>query len=192
MLETVSQINKGWDARWPACPPIAEQLKEAYSLGWIRFYGLPNGKRYPDSPDEYGEILQRHNTLLGELLVNNEQVYVILAEWTNLLATTPSRKLVKHAQGIKLEYWRSIIEDPDEKNPEFISHRNLFVGCLPWASGVLDGLLESIIDDEIGGVIIMPQTLDWAYHPYDGGMDMIFSTTKERNAIRDRHQFWLG
>jgi hypothetical protein len=34
--------------------------------------------------------------------------------------------------------------------------------------------------------------LDWLYHPYDGGMDVIAPSTTERDALRDRHRGWLS
>lgn len=36
---------------------------------WVRFHSLPGSQRYPGSADEYAEILDRHVTVLGELLL---------------------------------------------------------------------------------------------------------------------------
>ena len=46
-------------------------------------------------------------------------------------------------------------------------------------------------DDEIAYAIIAPLDLRWLYHPYDGGADVIASTVRDRDVLKDRHADWL-
>ncbi|WP_200926706.1 DUF3885 domain-containing protein [Sphaerimonospora mesophila] len=54
-----------WRERWPLCPPLAYELKNAYHDRWVRFHSLPDSKRYADDEAEYAILLHRYNTVLG-------------------------------------------------------------------------------------------------------------------------------
>ena len=54
-----------WQRQWPACPPLADDLKRAYHDRWVRFHSLPGSKRYPDTDAEYDIVLHRYNTVLN-------------------------------------------------------------------------------------------------------------------------------
>jgi hypothetical protein len=53
-------------------------------------------------------------------------------------------------------------------------------------------LLRRVADDVITNVVPADTGLGWLYHPYDGGMDVIMSSSAERDALRDRHRDWLS
>ncbi|MGW6733237.1 DUF3885 domain-containing protein [Streptomyces sp. NPDC055013] len=53
-----------WQRQFPKGPPIAHELRAAYSDRWVRFHSLPDSKRYPESEDEYAIVLHRYNTVL--------------------------------------------------------------------------------------------------------------------------------
>jgi hypothetical protein len=50
--------------------------------------------------------------------------------------------------------------------------------------------LRQVADDAIANVILADVGLRWLYHPYDGGMDVILSSSGERDVLRDRHRDW--
>lgn len=61
-----------------------------------------------------------------------------------------------------------------------------------WWPGTLDPVLHAAADDEIAGVIIAVPDLDWLYHLYDGGADVLLPTEAERDQPRDRRRNWLS
>ncbi len=58
-------------------PPMAHELKVNFTDRWVRFHSLPESKRYPESNEEYQEVLSRHNQVLNELCAMNNEVYLI-------------------------------------------------------------------------------------------------------------------
>ena len=57
-----------WLAAWaPPVPP--HRLKAELTERWVRFYSLPNGKRYPETADEREEVRRRADTLLVDVQV---------------------------------------------------------------------------------------------------------------------------
>lgn len=184
----VKDLDKQWHVKYPETDPRAETLKDTFKERWVRFHSLANGKRYPETPEEQKEILSRYNAVISEL--NPNLLVVITCEWTH--SSTPAQAdIEKHAkQGEK--YWMSFLEDPSETNPDLITYRHLYVNTYPWATGILDDLLIAVSNDEASGVIIAPTNLDWLYHPYDGGADVILYTTSEHDQLKSRHQEWLS
>ncbi|MGW1610935.1 DUF3885 domain-containing protein [Streptomyces sp. NPDC002285] len=61
------RLSALWQQQFPKVPPIAHELRAAYSDRWVRFHSLPRSKRYPETEEEYAIVLHRYNTLLDEL-----------------------------------------------------------------------------------------------------------------------------
>lgn len=154
---------------------------------WVRFHTLPLSKRYPESEDEYGIVLDRHNTVLSEL-VDGSSVLVVTAGYSEHAEPDGD---VRSAQTVAVHpgaaYWRSAFMDPD---PESWMH--FYAGETVWSRSVLDDLLRRVADDQVGDVTGADPGLRWLYHPYDGGMDVILPSSADRDALRDRHRDWLS
>lgn len=177
-----------WEQRWPGCSKLPYEVREIRDR-WVRFHALPGSKRYPDTEGEYGTVLARHNTVLGEL-VTGPAVLVITAGYSDQPdPQEPGRSaetIAAHAPGA---YWTSACVD-DEPGSESWMH--LFASETPWSPGCLDPLLRHVADDVIGNVLVCDVDLRWLYHPYDGGMDVVLPTTADRDALQSRHQDWLS
>lgn len=182
----LSALTDAWQRRWPDCRPQADMLKHAYANRWVRFHSLPDSKRYADTDHEYEILLHRHNQVLKELAGSKPPLLLITCQWgehegpdarpANFALVQPAAK-----------FWRALA--PDEYS-ECWSH--LFVTELTWSPGALDPVLRTVADDEVGGVIIAPIDLEWLYHPYDGGADVLLPTATLRDQLRDRHPQWLS
>ena len=53
-------------------------------------------------------------------------------------------------------------------------------------------MIRAVVDEQLVGVIIMPPSVAWLYHPYDGGVDVIAETIAARAALRNRFRDWLS
>ncbi|MFI6843217.1 hypothetical protein OG535_10485 [Kitasatospora sp. NBC_00085] len=56
----------------------------------------------------------------------------------------------------------------------------------------LDQLLRAVADDAAADVLITDTGLERIHHPYDGGADVLLTSTDERDRLRARHADWLS
>jgi hypothetical protein len=55
----------------------------------------------------------------------------------------------------------------------------------------LPRLLRRVADDQTADVIITSPGMRWLYHSYDGGTDVIATSTGHRDQLRRAHKDWL-
>jgi hypothetical protein len=180
--ERARALNARWDARWPGSAPIGWQLDR--DERWVRFHSLPGSKRYADSPDEYAEILRRHNAVLADLqgTLAPARLIVMAEDWDHhsFLAGW-SRQALPAAWP-----WRIVRDESDPEAPP----------AYCWvASGLsaeaLDELLLAVADEK-AEVMLADPDLEWIYRPYDGGADVYLPTVGARDELRERHAGWLS
>jgi hypothetical protein len=186
-VDTVA-LSRLWDVRWPGCSKLPHELRGVRDR-WVRFHALPDAKRYPATEAEYDVVLARHNVVMAEL-VTEPVVLVLTAGYSQdpqPQATCRSAEtLAVHPDAV---YWTSARIDDE---PGLESWMHWFVSRLPWSVGRLDPLLRQVADHVIANVLVTDPGLRWLYHPYDGGMDVMLSSTVARDALRNRHHDWLS
>ncbi|MFC8245026.1 DUF3885 domain-containing protein [Streptomyces chartreusis] len=183
------RLSTLWQRQFPKGPPIAHELRTAYSDRWVRFHSLPDSKRYPEAEEEYAIALHRYNTILDELFEGTD-VYVVTVAWSwepGGRELPPERHEV-HPQGAR---WTTLAYD-DDPDPELHSYTHLYADRRPWRRGTVDNILRGVAVDVLSGVIITDSGLTRIHHPYDGGADVILTTPSERDALRERHTDWLS
>jgi hypothetical protein len=180
-------LAAAWTARWPQVAPISYHLR-ALEDRWVRFHTLPGSKRCADNPAEYATILNRHNTVIGELLGNDTNLLVITLA-IGFSAVPQPRDVVLDQLLPDADCW-SILSWPN-MHP-MLAFAYAYVNTLQWHRGRLDDLLTKVADDEVAHVIICPPDLAWLYAPYDGGMDVLLPTSAFRDRMSERHRSWLS
>ena len=172
-------------------PPMAHELKIKFTDRWVRFHSLPESKRYPESNEEYQEILSRHNQVLNELCVMNNEVYLIAPEYSD--------NSEPHGLGPELgsilqsaEYWQSLPMHKLEDDEEFHYFWHLHYVSTKWESGSLDPILRKVANDEIGNFMVVNVNLGWVYHPYDGGADVVLKNINEMQVLKQKYKGWLS
>ncbi|MFI1398487.1 hypothetical protein [Streptomyces sp. NPDC020681] len=180
-----------WQERRPSGPPIAHTFRSRYCDRWVRFHSLPESKRYPESEDEYAILLDRYNTILDELFAGTD-VFVVTMDWSHTPtgpAGHPTHEIRQklHAHGI-LWWTESEQDDPD---PEFPAYTRLYATRRPWERGCVDELLRAVADEAVVEAFFTDTELRRIHHPYDGGADVVLTTTAERDRLRGRHTAWL-
>lgn len=173
------EFVKAWEARWPiellATP---YELKRRFPDQWVRFHCLPESKRYAESESEYAIVLDRYNTILGELYSETE-IYIVNVEYDS--EPVPS--------GPKQKWWTVMRDEDPEFGPTY-AHLSLRRDL--WQRGMIDTELRRVADDQDSGGVVTDSGAYWLFHPYDGGMDVIAPTTRDRDRLRDRHRDWLS
>ncbi|WP_412543242.1 hypothetical protein R8Z50_12445 [Longispora sp. K20-0274] len=176
---TAPALDHLWAERWPECPPVPTRLRAAYPDRWIRFRALPDGRRCPDTPAEYAEVLGRHHAVLDGL-VTDGSLLVLTADYSE---TAPP-----HTDTEDGVYWTSVLLTDARTGYEI--HQVLRARRVDWTPGCLDPLLRPVVGDLSATVLLADNGLRWLYHPFAGGMDVIVATGEERDALADRHRAW--
>ncbi|MGN6723612.1 MAG: DUF3885 domain-containing protein [Marmoricola sp.] len=183
---TPAELTDLWQRRWPGLRPIGHEFKWCEVDRWVRFHSLSDSKRYADTPDESAEILRRHLTVLRELAgLEDAELTVALTNWSDDANERPGPPYV----GLVSEYWTSVAVDPEDPESAW-AHLYLSSAALPGDG--LRRLLLLVADDELGNVMIFDASLDWIYHPYDGGSDVLLQTSTERDRLKAAHRDWLS
>jgi hypothetical protein len=177
-----------WAGVWGDTRPVADELKYRFPDRWVRFHSLSKSKRYADNDAEYQILLDRHHDVLDWLAkeCRGGEFAVITAYATGQSVPPDSPKEFADV-GLDQQYWMTA---QDEEDFDIWAH--LYVGRTALTPETLDPLLRGVADEELCGVVIAPFTLEWLYHPYDGGADVILETTERRNELRDRFCSWLS
>lgn len=180
-----------WDRFFPNCEPIGYRLRADFRERWVRFHSLPESKRYPESEDEYAEVLSRHNAILSELVQSQSQVVLVTTGYS-----ASSEPLRYYPEIIAFDpnaiSWRTIamhhIEN-DFENPNFW---HLFASYWNWEPSKLNPLIRLVADDVVANVLIVDPNCNWVLHPYDGGMDVITESVEARHRLRVKYSTWLS
>jgi len=175
-----------WNEHLAGCPPEAHTLKHSLKDRWVRFHALPESKRYPESEQEYQEILFRHNTVLTELNESLNELYIVLPMYTESSAPAEPCEEIKNLFS-NSTYWRSI-----DKLEECDICWHLYAAKVKYTGGELDTVFRMVADEELGNVLIVGVEDKFVFHPYDGGADIILPSTKRRDSFRSIYSGWLS
>jgi hypothetical protein len=190
----VDDFGRLWASAWGDCRPVGHELRGCLSERWVRFHSLPGSQRYAESEEQYTEILHRHGTILTDLLreggePGDTDLLVVTASWSTEQQRTAHNPEVA-AQTPGARFWTSILTD--DSDPGFPNWTHLWVSVSRFSDPHLQTLLRLVADDVTRGVILTSQAMHWLYHPYDGGADIIATSSQQRDSLRDRYSEWLS
>jgi hypothetical protein len=181
-----------WDRAFPDCPPVGFLLRDAFRSRWVRFHSLPESKRYPEDEAEYQILLERHNTVLGELVGQSPRVVLVTTGYSE--TPEPVRTYAELEElDPDAKPWRTIVMHtaaPDYYDAPAYWH--LFASECEWRPGLFDPLIRLVATDAVADVLIVEPECRWVLHPYDGGMDVIAESPAVRARLRSAHKDWLS
>ena len=175
-----------WTAVVGAIPPLPYELKYRLADRWVRFYALPDGKRYPTEDSELIEVIRRGIVLLGDACTTEEQV-LVASGCFGARGTAPERDEPSRRAHPEAAYWRECEVGDDE---EWVPH--LFCSTLVFTDSAVDELLRSVAEEKVVLAMIVAPRKGIVIHPYDGGFDIILPDSKTRDDWRSRHQDWVS
>lgn len=183
-------LTKYWNSQFEGFAPEAHNLKHEFKDRWVRFHSLPESKRYPESESEYQEMLNRNNSLLKEIFGLQSSLLVVLPEYSDSVEPIKPEKELNELFP-QSKYWCSIAQyDDEEDDDEFYWH--LHVAKVTLNTNELDNLFRLVAHDEAGNIIIVGIASNTLFHPYDGGADVILSSTEQRNELKNKYSKWLS
>jgi hypothetical protein len=187
---TPAEFNEYWQEHYPKSLPIGHLLRQAYEDRWFRIHTLPESKRYPETEAEYQEILRRHNMLLSDLLGENGEFVLITTGYSYTTDAAPHYAEYPFASGHhELLMTIPIPEGFEEADPIYW---HLYLSERVWQTGSLDDLLRLVADNSIVNVLLVDVQRRCAYHPYDGGADIILESKAAKNLKKEQYSAWLS
>lgn len=182
----IEMMNEFWKCSLNDIKPEAHSLKHLFKERWVRFHALPGSKRYPETEDEYREILRRHNAVLTELNGARSTYFLVLPEYSeHKTPTAPEPELI--GMFSKMSYWRTI-----DQTEEYGSFWHMHIACVSYSGTEFDGLFRLVADNHVNNVMIISIHQELVFHPYDGGADIVLKSRKERDTLKMRHREWLS
>ncbi len=186
----MTQLTLAWNHRWPSCRPVGYELRNCARESWVRFHSLPEAKRYADNEVERTQLLRRHNVVLQELasaVAEPSELLVLTYSWSSSREVT-LRDDVAQFNAPDAVHWKSVLLDADADGERWT---HVHVSQVAWHLGALDELLLSVADD-VTWADIAPADFEWVYHPYDGGADVVSTSTSTVSALRSKYRDWLS
>jgi hypothetical protein len=174
-----------FDAQW--CSIWGEDAQPIgwWLLGieaWCRFHMLPGSKRYPDSEAEMQVILNRHVTLVSEIIEGGDTDLIIIAQQWGDDDFSPRWIEGTLPQALR---WREMVLDEELHNlPE------MWISFGPHTVDDLLPLLRAVAETGMH-FAVTDSSLGWLYAPYDGGADIFYRDVAEEDAARQKHADWL-
>ena len=191
----VNQFRRFWQQYFPSCPPVSYLFKHRLAERWFRFHSLPESKRYAEDETEFAELLARQNTVLLDVigtdaecvLVTGNYIAATLFEHLEYCPALGEFQLQEFVRLSKQDFDPDVLESNEE--PAYLT---LFCGTHKLERGSLDDVLLCVADEKIVNFFVLSCGRQRIFAPYDGGVDVILKTVKERDEFKTKYKNWLS
>jgi len=180
-----------WSGWYFDAPPIGHLLREAYPDRWLRIHSLPRSERMPTSGWHFAELRRRHVAVATDLLGDNAECALVLC--------VPSRDATSDRLASETRWGSVALSDLGQLDPE-LWHEETGVFAEPmsirgaktrWNAEAFYPFIDAVARDRIRGVLV-ELNRGQVYAPYDGGADLFFASTFERDSAQARLTSWLS
>lgn len=151
---------------------------------WARFHSLPESKRYAESEAERSMLLDRANTLLGDILGEDEVCWLIVCRRRGCPIVPGDRSLDNFDFETSFTWSETEGFDPLEDMTASAAE------C-QWNSGQFNELIKRAADFEEPIVLWISQSTRSVFAPYDGGFDLIIPDRRKIMALKAHYADWL-
>jgi hypothetical protein len=187
-------MDRDHDAVWATIcdqPPVGHMLKVYAPDRWVRFDSLPEDRRYPETPDDYDELLYRADALVGHLCQPGDDLMLVTGLYGRRGAPHPEPSSAQQLVQPDARYWCTVdaTRGADDAN---LWPLHLWVGWRAYSPRALDPVVRLIADDELAAVIVVVPDRLVAVHPDHTGVDILFPTAEERDATGQRFRDWAA
>jgi hypothetical protein len=171
-----------WEQNYGAIPPQSWRLKLLLPTRWLRIHTLPGSKRYAETQGEAAEVATRQMAAAKALFEDADPVWVVTWRFGPLAATTD---VLVRSTGLRLEEACVLAEDEQDEPVTVLA------GSERWNAEGSASLRCAIAEDRERAMWVHAITGE-VFAPYDGGVDLIFSTVERRDANRPIFADWLS
>jgi len=183
-------IRDIWVRHFGDVPPLGFVLRDEFPDRWLRIHSLPASQRYASNEREYGEILRRHNEVASHILSDGSECGLIVSapceepDLDRVREYAPDLPVLNAIGQLPEHLW-------DDDDGIFACPMCLFGAEIEWSPSAYDGFIRAIADDRIEGLVFSFDT-GRVYAPYDGGADLFFRDTNDRDDAKGRFRAWLS
>jgi hypothetical protein len=187
----LTEFKCAWAATFPNCPPYPPMLRSACPERWLRIHSLPRAKRYATTANEKRLLLERHETVADRLLSSDRASCALVVTYANGYrgkgepSSVTSRKMEIATEWLE-PAWRDSSIDDDLDETVFA------VSPFTYRRGDLAPLIVDVADDRTASLLMFNMESGRAYAPYDGGADLFFTSSEERDQARRDFSKWLS
>lgn len=178
---------KGW---YPDAPPVGFLLREAYPDRWLRIHALREAKRSPTSGWDYADLVRRYNSVATYVLGPESSCALLL-----LCECRSVPRLLEEGCGLDTnslfnlgplaeEWWA-------DETGVFATPMCLVGGPAIWHQGTFDRFFFMTAQNKVRGLLVERER-GQVVAPYDGGADLFFATSWERDVAKDHFAPWLS
>lgn len=178
-----------WKSTFPEAYPIGYELKEIYKKRWFRIHSLPESKRYADTEEEYQIIFHRQNTIVEDIIGENEKVVLLFGLYNYDITNSNYRKIEEFCEFEQVDRLALHKIRPEEYEEEL--YLDVYAKRTVWKANQRNSILKAIADDEIRMMIISFKKKR-IINPYDGGVDLILESEEIRDTYKKKYQKWLS
>ena len=143
-------FSQFWNSRFSGSLPLMYLLREERRDQWVRFYSLPDGKRYPSDEGEEKEILKRYNSIVGFVFDDNEPVWLVANTGVHRSETRHILKL------LAMDFKNTGIKSYTDADGDKCKFR-FFYKQDHWKNGAFNDLFSLTIDEKISGILFVNQ-----------------------------------
>ncbi|MEO0413274.1 MAG: hypothetical protein AAF221_15710 [Pseudomonadota bacterium] len=184
----MGKIDQYWKSNFEQMAPVGWDLRIKLAPRWVRFHGLPGGKRYPENDKERSIVAERANTLAHAVLGDAGPYYV----YAYVYEPDPDLPFSVDASwryhGIPLDQRFTCLEDGEPDAARIV----VFTGAAQDLGGSFDAAVLGIAEDLSARSIWVSPTTGNVFAPYDGGFDLILSDPGAISALKKAHKKWLS
>ncbi len=190
----IEKLQNHWTRHFSGVLPLADTFRTTFEDRWVRFHSFPESKRYAQSEMEYQTIFLRHNALLAHL--QKETKLILITAFYSENSTPKKDTCSASAKLFELDpnakHWQTLALHEIDSELGSECYRHLFASEWNWSPAVFDPILKLVADDVVRNIFILSLESNWIYYPYDGGADVICTSTSERNLVRKEFSQWLS
>ncbi|MES2701740.1 MAG: hypothetical protein V4649_03830 [Bacteroidota bacterium] len=191
---TPADFTAAWNATFPGIVPIQHLFKTQLPQRWFRIHSLPDSKRYPETPKEWQLLLDRHNTIITDIMGAHAVVLLVTGDYNS--NEFVSIHIISQEPVFK-DYSFQLLDSIDLGADEYMGEYDpgeVFrpaMATTTWRPKQHDKLLRAVADDELRFFFV---SFDNAtiVAPYDGGIDIILQDIPTRDFYKDKYRKWLS
>jgi hypothetical protein len=128
--------------------------------------------------------------VLDDLNISGSSLYLVTSQWGDT-ATPEQDRDELNTLDLNAVFWKSLpLHELTNDDDQVYLH--LSVSLWQWCKGVFDAILTLVADNKLANLMIINVADKWVYHPYDGGADVILTSTKERDKLKQKYFMWLS
>jgi hypothetical protein len=176
-----------------ALPPTSPRIRER-SEEWVRFHSFPALQRYPASDADRQQLLRRHDRVIRTLRQQFGRGRLIglavgIAPWQGI--TADGQPVTVHHVPTVLPGLRHMFNSLHPYDESFGTYGELYATDQLTMRRLRRELLRQtlVLDSDIA---VIDESARWGYAPYDGGADVLLTSSRDRDLLRRQHTDWLS